>query len=342
MMISPEKQVTDKRGRPMRDLRISVTDRCNFRCVYCMPKELFGSDHAFLERKRLLSFEEITRVVRAFVAQGVVKLRVTGGEPLVRRELEKLITSLAEIEGVQEISLTTNGSLLTLDKATSLKDAGLTRLTVSLDAIDEQLFADINDVKFPVSRVLDGIENADKAGLAPVKVNMVVARGMNENEVLPMARHFRNSGVVLRFIEFMDVGNTNGWELDKVVCAQEIVDTINAEFPLVPMDANYRGEVAKRWRYKDGAGEVGIISSVTQPFCGTCNRSRLSAEGMFYTCLFANKGFDLRNLLRGGADDEQLLEFVTNVWRIREDRYSEIRSDQTSGVPKIEMSYIGG
>ncbi len=342
MTISLDKQVTDKRGRPMRDLRISVTDRCNFRCVYCMPKELFGSDHAFLERKHLLSFEEITRVARAFVAQGVVKLRITGGEPLVRRELEKLIFSLASIEGVQEISLTTNGSLLTLDKAKSLKDAGLTRLTVSLDAIDEKTFAAINDVKFPVSRVLDGIENADKTGLAPVKANMVVAKGMNENEILPMARHFRNSGVVLRFIEFMDVGNTNGWQLDKVISAQEIVDTISTEFALIPMDANYRGEVAKRWRYKDGAGEIGIISSVTQPFCGTCNRSRLSAEGVFYTCLFANNGHDLRELLRSGADDEQLLQFVTNVWRKRNDRYSEIRSEHTAEMPKIEMSYIGG
>ncbi len=341
-MTAAEKRVTDKRGRPMRDLRISVTDRCNFRCVYCMPKEMFGSNHAFLERKQLLSFEEITRVVRAFVAQGVVKLRITGGEPLVRRELEKLIDALANINRVEEISLTTNGSLLTPDKARILKKAGLTRLTVSLDAIDEQTFAKINDVNFSLGRVLAGIENAVRAGLAPVKVNMVVARGMNENQILPMARHFRNTGVVLRYIEFMDVGNTNGWQLDKVISAQEIIDIISVEYPLIPVDANYRGEVAKRWRYRDGGGEIGIISSVTQPFCGTCNRSRLSAEGMFYTCLFANKGHDLRALLRGGVDDRDLNEFISAIWRKRNDRYSEIRSEQTAELPKIEMSYIGG
>lgn len=337
------KSVTDRRGRRLRDLRISVTDRCNFRCVYCMPKEHFGQDHAFLERRQLLSFEEITRVARAFVRHGVRKLRLTGGEPLVRRDIEKLVAALSAIPGVEDISLTTNGSLLTAAKARVLKDAGLRRVTVSLDAVDPTSFAAINDVRFPVGRVLQAIDDATHAGLAPVKVNMVVARGVNDDQVLAMARHFRGTGAILRFIEFMDVGTTNGWRLDKVIPAQEIVDLVHAEHPLGPVSSNYRGEVAKRWRYLDGEGEIGVISSVTQPFCGTCTRARLSAEGMFYSCLFAARGHDFRELIRDrGASDEQVSEFIGEVWRARSDRYSEIRSEATVELPRIEMSYIGG
>lgn len=308
-----------------------------------MPKELFGSDHAFLERSALLTFEEIERVARAFVALGVKKLRLTGGEPLVRRELESLISRLAAIDGVDDISLTTNGSLLTPDKARRLRDAGLNRLTVSLDAIDNETFAAINDVKFPVERVLAAIDNATAAGLGPIKVNMVVARDMNEDQILPMAKQFRHSGVILRFIEYMDVGNTNGWKLDQVIPAADIVSTIDAEFPLQPLNAQYRGEVASRWKYTDGGGEIGVISSVSAPFCGTCTRARLSAEGRIYTCLFATEGRDVRHLLRvDKLDDEQLQAFFAATWRQRNDRYSEIRSSQTVGLPKIEMSYIGG
>jgi cyclic pyranopterin phosphate synthase len=308
-----------------------------------MPKELFGADHAFLERSALLSFEEIERVARAFVALGVKKLRLTGGEPLVRRELESLIARLAAIDGVEDISLTTNGSLLTQAKARSLADAGLNRITVSLDAIDNATFAAINDVKFPVERVLSAIDAAVAVGLGPVKVNMVVARGMNEDQILPMARQFRHTPVILRFIEYMDVGNTNGWKLDQVISAADIVDTINAEFPLLAQTAQYRGEVASRWQYADGGGEIGVISSVTAPFCGTCTRVRLSAEGQIYTCLFASTGHDVRSLLRDGKLSDQQLEAVfAQTWRRRNDRYSEVRSSQTVGLPKIEMSYIGG
>ena len=332
----------DTLGRGMRDLRISVTDRCNFRCVYCMPKELFGSDHAFLPRKALLSFEEIVRVATAFAWHGVKKLRITGGEPLVRKEIEHLIGSLAGVNGIEDISLTTNGSLLTPAKATALKQAGLSRITISLDAINDFVFAKINDVKFPVSRVLEAVENAQTAGLNPVKVNMVVARGMNEEEILPMAKYFRNSGAVLRFIEYMDVGTSNGWKLDQVISAQEIIATINNEFPLETEQPQYGGEVAKRWRYKDGAGEIGVITSVTQPFCSDCTRARLSAEGQLYTCLFATKGFDLRDALRSDLSDAQLIARLAKIWSARSDRYSEIRSDATVTLPKIEMSYIGG
>ena len=307
-----------------------------------MPKELFGSDHAFLDRKQLLSFEEIERVARAFVANGVKKLRITGGEPLVRREIEKLIAQLAAIDGVDDLSLTTNGSLLTIDRARALRDAGLRRVTISLDALDNDLFAAINDVKFPVKRVLDAVDNARSAGLDPVKVNMVVVRGSNDDEVLPMAAHFRGSGVILRFIEFMDVGTSNGWNMDQVVSVAEIADVINTEFPIVPVAPGYRGEVAKRWRYSDGAGEFGIISSVTQPFCGTCTRARVSAEGQVYTCLFATQGGDVRELVRSGINDRELAQAVAQIWRQRDDRYSEIRSDATRELPKIEMSYIGG
>jgi len=307
-----------------------------------MPKELFGSDHAFLPRKELLNFEEIERVARAFATHGVTKLRLTGGEPLVRKELETLISQLAVVPGINDVSLTTNGSLLTRDKARSLRDAGLGRLTISLDAIDDLLFAKINDVKFPVAKVLEAVDNALAAGLGPIKVNMVVARGMNEGEILPMVRQFKGTGVILRFIEYMDVGNTNGWKLDQVVSAREIAQTINDEFPIEPVDANYFGEVASRWRFSDGTGEVGIISSVSSPFCSSCTRARLSAEGSIYTCLFASEGTDLRALLRDGCSDDELAARIGELWRVRDDRYSELRSEATQDLPKVEMSYIGG
>jgi cyclic pyranopterin phosphate synthase len=329
----------DTLGRPLRDLRISVTDRCNFRCVYCMPAEVFGRDHRFLDRKELLTFEEITRLARVFVAHGVEKVRITGGEPLVRRDLERLIAQLAEIPGV-DLTLTTNGSLLP-QKARALADAGLKRITVSLDSLDDATFRSLNDVDFPVDRVIDGIDAAAAAGL-PVKVNMLVKRAVNDADVVPMARFFRERGHTLRFIEYMDVGATNGWRLDDVVPAAEIVARIGAELPLEPVDAAYRGEVARRYRYADGSGEIGVIASVTQPFCGDCTRARVSAEGRLYTCLFATRGHDLRALIRGGADDTALSARIAELWAVRADRYSEIRSERTSHAPKIEMSYIGG
>jgi cyclic pyranopterin phosphate synthase len=329
----------DTLGRPLRDLRISVTDRCNFRCVYCMPAEVFGRDHRFLDRKELLTFEEITRLARVFVAHGVEKVRITGGEPLVRRDLERLIAQLAEIPGL-DLTLTTNGSLLP-QKARALADAGLKRITVSLDSLDDATFRSLNDVDFPVDRVIDGIDAAAAAGL-PVKVNMVVKRAVNDADVVPMARFFRERGHTLRFIEYMDVGATNGWRLDDVVPAAEIVARIGAELPLEPVDAAYRGEVARRYRYADGSGEIGVIASVTQPFCGDCTRARVSAEGRLYTCLFATRGHDLRALIRGGADDTALSARIAELWAVRADRYSEIRSERTSHAPKIEMSYIGG
>jgi cyclic pyranopterin phosphate synthase len=329
----------DVLGRPLRDLRISVTDRCNFRCVYCMPSEVYGRDYRFLERRELLTFEEIERVARVFAAQGVRKLRLTGGEPLVRRDLERLVERLAPIPDV-EVTLTTNGSLLP-QKARALADAGLRRVTVSLDSLDDASFRALNDVDFPVDRVLAGIDAAATAGL-PVKVNMVVKRGANEHDVVPMARYFRAAGHTLRFIEYMDVGSTNGWRLDDVVPAAEIVAAIDAELPLEPVEASYRGEVARRWRYRDGSGEIGVISSVTEPFCGDCTRVRLSAEGRLYTCLFGLKGHDLRALVRGGADDGELAAFIGRVWGKRTDRYSEKRSERTRDLPKVVMSYIGG
>ena len=329
----------DRLGRPLRDLRISVTDRCNFRCVYCMPSEVYGRDYRFLERRELLTFEEIERVARVFAAQGVRKLRLTGGEPLVRRDLERLVERLARIPEV-EVTLTTNGSLLA-QKARALANAGLNRVTVSLDSLDDAAFRALNDVDFPVARVLAGIEAAAAAGL-PVKVNMVVKRGANEDDVVPMARYFRETGHTLRFIEYMDVGHTNGWRLDDVVPAAEIVRSIDAELPLEPAEANYRGEVARRWRYRDGAGEIGVISSVTEPFCGDCTRIRLSAEGRLYTCLFGLRGHDLRALVRGGADDDELAATIGRIWGARTDRYSEKRSERTRELPKVEMSYIGG
>jgi len=331
---------TDTLGRPLRDLRISVTDRCNFRCVYCMPKEVFGRDYRFLERRELLSFEEIERVARAFVRQGVRKIRLTGGEPLLRRDIERLVSLLAAIGGV-DLTLTTNGSLLAR-KARALKEAGLARVTVSLDSLDDDVFRAMNDVDFPVAHVLEGIEAAAEEGLTPVKVNMVVKRGVNEDSVLPMARFFRGSGHIVRFVEYMDVGSTNGWRLDDVVPAAEILARLAAEFPLQPLEPNYRGEVARRYRYADGAGEIGLIASVTQPFCGGCTRARLSAEGRLYTCLFASRGHDLRALVRSSASDEELDEAIAQIWRGRADRYSEIRTAATASLPKIEMSYIGG
>jgi len=328
----------DTFGRPLRDLRISVTDRCNFRCVYCMPKEVYGRDHKFLERRELLSFEEITRVASTFVAAGVQKIRVTGGEPLVRRDLELLIAQLAELD--VDLTLTTNGSLLP-QKAQALADAGLRRITVSLDSLDDAIFRELNDVDFSVKRVLDGIDAAASAGL-PVKVNAVIKRGVNDDQVLPLAKFFRERGHTLRFIEYMDVGHTNGWRLDDVVPAKEIVARLDEAFGVEPAEAQYRGEVAQRWRYKDGSGEVGVIASVTQPFCGDCTRARLSAEGKLFTCLFAVRGHDLRALIRGGASDEELQTAIRTVWGGRADRYSDLRSAATADLDKVEMSYIGG
>jgi len=335
-------QLVDAFGRLLRDLRISVTDRCNFRCTYCMPKEVFGHDYRFLDRRELLDFEEITRLARAAVSLGVEKLRLTGGEPLIRRDVERLVAMLSELDA--EVTLTTNASLLPR-KAQALKDAGLDRVTVSLDSMDDATFRGMNDVDFPVERVLEGIRAAHAAGL-PVKVNSVVKRGVNEQEIVPLARYFRGTPHILRFIEYMDVGATNGWRMDDVVPAAEIVKLIDAEFPVEPVDANYRGEVAKRWRYKDGKGEIGVIASVTQPFCGDCTRSRISAEGKLFTCLFAVRGHDLRALIRSGASDDDLAAKLAEIWRVRGDRYSELRSQNTVdpaiGASKVEMSYIGG
>ena len=332
----------DRLGRPLHDLRISVTDRCNFRCTYCMPKEIFGRDFEFMPRQDLLSFEEIERVAAAFVRAGVRKLRITGGEPLLRKGIEDLIGLLGRIEGVDDLTLTTNGSLLAR-KAEALKAAGLDRVTVSLDSMDDTVFMAMNDVGFPVQNVLEGIEAAAAAGLTPVKVNMVVKRGVNETSVLDMARHFRGTGHIVRFIEYMDVGSTNGWRLDDVVSGKEVVEMINRTFPLEPIDANYLGEVAQRYRYLDGQGEIGVITSVTQPFCGDCSRARISAEGKLYTCLFATHGTDFRELLRSGATEAELDAAIASVWSRRDDRYSEIRTSQTVEIGrKVEMSYIGG
>ncbi|HET8811304.1 MAG TPA: GTP 3',8-cyclase MoaA [Gaiella sp.] len=330
---------SDTLGRPVRDLRISVTDRCNFRCTYCMPKTVFGQDYRFMDRKELLTFEELERVARVFAGLGVEKIRLTGGEPLLRKELETLVERLRTIDGL-DLTLTTNASLLAR-KAETLRAAGLDRVNVSLDSLDDATFRAMNDVDFPVTRVLEGIEAAAGAGL-PVKVNAVVKRGVNDDGVVEMARHFRGTGHGLRFIEYMDVGATNGWRLDDVVPATEIVERIGTVFPLEPIDPAYRGEVARRFRYRDGAGEIGVIASVTQPFCGDCTRARISAEGKLYTCLFAVRGTDLRALLRGGASDDDLRDAIAGVWARRTDRYSEIRTGRTSELPRIEMSYIGG
>jgi cyclic pyranopterin phosphate synthase len=334
-------RVVDSRSRPLRDLRISVTDRCNFRCTYCMPKEIFGRDFAFLPRAQLLTFEEITRLSRAFAREGVSKIRLTGGEPLLRRDLDRLVAMLAEIDEITDVALTTNGSALAA-RAQKLKAAGLSRMTVSLDALDDVTFAAMNEVAFPVERVLAGIDAAAAAGLTPIKINMVVKRGVNDRSVVEMAEHFRGSGHILRFIEYMDVGTTNGWRMDDTVPAAEIAAAINARWQLEPLEANYPGEVATRYRYRDGAGEIGIIASVTQPFCGACTRARLSADGRLYTCLFAAGGHDLRGLIRGDASDEQLATKIRSIWTSRADRYSELRHARTEPRPKIEMSYIGG
>jgi GTP 3',8-cyclase len=343
-------RLSDSLGRPLRDLRISVTDRCNFRCSYCMPKEVFGKDYPYLPHASLLSFEEITRVARQFVAHGVRKIRLTGGEPLLRKNIEVLIEQLAQLRTLDgqplDLTLTTNGSLLAR-KARALHAAGLRRVTVSLDGLDDAVFRRMNDVDFPVADVLAGIDAAQAAGLGPIKINMVVKRGTNDHEILPMARHFRGTGHVLRFIEYMDVGATNGWRMDEVLPSAEVIERISREMPLVPQEAAAPGETAQRWAYADGRGEIGVISSVTQAFCGDCNRARLSTEGQLYLCLFASQGHDLRSLVRGAATDEQLAAAIAGIWEGRSDRYSQLRSQlQPDTAPsarrRVEMSYIGG
>ena len=334
--------ITDGLNRPIHDLRISVTDRCNFRCVYCMPKEVFGKGYQFLSRSELLSFEEIVRIVKAFAKLGVRKIRLTGGEPLVRSELEKLVEQIAAIEKIEDISLTTNAVLLTEKRAASLRDAGLGRVNISLDALDDETFMAVNDVGVPVQKVLDGISTAAAAGFDSVKVNMVVKRGLNEHSILPMAEYFHATGQILRFIEFMDVGNTNSWKNSEVVTAAEIANLIHEQMPIEKIPPNYRGEVANRWRYLDGGGEIGIIASVSEPFCGDCSRARLSAVGKIYTCLFAADGHDLMSLIRHGISDDELAERLTTLWSRRRDRYSETRTIESVLRPKVEMSHIGG
>ena len=348
--------LVDTRGRPLRDLRISVTDRCNFRCNYCMPKEVFDKDYPYLPHSALLSFEEITRLASLFLAHGVRKIRLTGGEPLLRKNIEELIAQLAQLRTVDgkapDLTLTTNGSLLAR-KAKALKEAGLNRVTVSLDGLDDAVFRRMNDVDFPVADVLAGIEAAHTAGLSHIKVNMVVKRGTNDHEILPMARHFRGTGTTLRFIEYMDVGATNGWRMDEVLPSAQLIERLRAELPLVPLEPSSPGETAERWGYADASGqhdpalgEVGVISSVTQAFCHDCNRARLSTEGKLYLCLFASQGYDLRTLLRGGAGDADIAAAIAPIWQQRSDRYSELRStlpaDNTQGARRVEMSYIGG
>jgi GTP 3',8-cyclase len=334
--------VSDTFRRGLRDLRISVTDRCNFRCCYCMPRDVFGTDFPFMKTSELLTFEEITRLTTLFAGLGVRKVRLTGGEPLLRHGIERLVEQLAEINGIDEVAMTTNGSLLA-KKARSLRDAGLARVTVSLDSLDPEVFRAMSDVKIPVARVVEGIAAAAAAGLTPVKINAVVKRGVNEGQgILDLAAFGREHGYVVRFIEFMDVGATNGWQMDEVVSAAQIVDTINAAWPIEPLDPNYLGEVAARYRYLDGSGEVGLITSISQPFCGTCTRARLSAKGELYTCLFAGLGHDLRAPLRDGATDDELVARITGIWQSRTDRYSAQRTTATRGLAKVEMSYIGG
>ena len=338
-------QTTDTLDRPIRDLRVSVTDRCNFRCIYCMPREIFGSGYKFVPRNDLLKLEEIARITRLFAGHGVRKVRITGGEPMIRRNLERLIEMLRDIDGITDISMTTNASMLTLKRAQSLRAAGLSRINISLDAIDEQTFQRINDVDFPVAKVLEGIDNAHAAGFDAVKVNAVIRRGYNEHSILPLAQHFHGTGSVLRFIEFMDVGTTNKWNLEEVIPAAELVEIIDKEMPIESLQPNYSGEVAKRWRYSDGGGEVGFITSVTQSFCGDCSRARLSAVGKVYTCLFAATGQDLRGTLRAGASDEELSRLIGRIWSQREDRYSELRGQipvTAETLPRVEMSHIGG
>lgn len=334
--------LTDAFGRPLRDLRISVTDRCNFRCTYCMPKETFGPNFAFLPHEELLTFEELARLTNIFVHHGVKKVRLTGGEPLLRKDLEKLIELLSNIPGIQDIALTTNGSLLTRAKARALREAGLKRITISLDSLEDNVFMSMNDVRFPVTKVLSAIDAASEAGLEPVKINMVVKKGINDHSILQMAEYFRGTNHILRFIEFMDVGNTNGWKLDQVVSAGEIRRLIDQNWSLDPVSPRHRGEVASRYRYRDGMGEIGFIASVTQAFCSNCTRARISSEGLLYTCLFGNQGHDFRSLLRGNHTDDEIGAFLRTVWTGRKDRYSELRSENTQGLKKIEMSHIGG
>lgn len=333
--------ITDRFNRPLRDLRISVTDRCNFRCAYCMPEEIFGERYQFLQREKLLTFEEIVRITRLIVEQGAVKLRLTGGEPLMRQQVEKLIVQLAEIGGVEDIAMTTNAYFLP-EKAAILREAGLHRLTVSLDSLDNDVFRAMNGHKSDVDKVLQGIDAAVQAGFAPVKINAVVQRGVNDHTILDLARYARDNGHVLRFIEYMDVGTLNGWRMDQVVTAKEIVQTIHAQMPLEPIERNYGAETALRFRYQDGSGELGIIASVTRPFCGDCSRLRLSPEGQIYTCLFATQGTDLKTPMREGATDAELSALVAGAWQVRDDQYSELRGKQTVTPEKIQMYYIGG
>lgn len=335
-------ELNDQFNRPMRDLRISVTDRCNFRCTYCMPKEVFNSKYQFLVRDDLLTFEEITRLASLFARHGVRKLRLTGGEPMLRKNLDVLIGELSHIPAIEDIALTTNASLLTTERARQLRKAGLHRITVSLDAIDADIFAKMNDMNVSVQKVLDGIDNARTAGFEQIKVNMVVQKGVNDQDIVPMAKYFKNSGNILRFIEYMDVGNTNGWNMDQVVSGQEIIERIRQHYKIEAIDPHYQGEVAKRWRYQDGGGEFGVITSVTHAFCADCTRLRLSAEGSIYTCLFATGGKDLRRLLREGASDEYISEVIASTWKERDDRYSELRGQNSATLHKVEMSYIGG
>ena len=342
-------ELTDQLQRPLRDLRISVTDRCNFRCVYCMPKEIFGRDFVFMPHDQLLTFEEITTLARIAMDHGVRKIRLTGGEPLLRKGIEDLVAMLAALRTPEgeppDLAMTTNGSVLA-QKAEALKAAGLDRVTVSLDSMDDAVFQAMNDVAYPVAKVLHAIEAAQDAGLGPVKVNMVVKRGLNDHSIVDMARHFRGTGTILRFIEYMDVGHSNGWKMDQVVPSGEVLERIDKVFPLEPLAENYRGETAQRWRYADGAGEIGAISSVTQAFCRGCTRARLSADGKLFTCLFATAGTDLRALLRDGATDAELAGALGALWGARSDRYSELRTASTPGLrrdgEKIEMNYIGG
>ena len=346
---APTGTVLDMRSRPLQDLRISLTDRCNFRCVYCMPREIFDKDHAFLPRASLLSFEEILRITKIFVAHGVSKIRLTGGEPLLRKHIEVLIEQLAKIKtldgGNLDLTLTTNGSLLA-KKAKALKDAGLTRVTVSLDSLDDATFKRMNDADFPVSDVLEGLQVAHAAGLDSIKVNMVVKRGVNDQEIVPMARYFKDTPFILRYIEYMDVGASNGWQMNEVVPSADVVKLISAAMPLEPLPPRNTSDTAERWRYKDGSGEIGLISSVTKAFCHSCVRARISTEGVLYNCLFASSGYDLRSLLRGWKSDAEISTAVAHLWRARDDHYSELRSAQTDGIvpgfKKVEMSYIGG
>ena len=348
-LVEPHGNTKDTRGRTLRDLRISVTDRCNFRCTYCMPKEVFDQNYPYLSQKELLSFEEITRLSSIFATLGVEKIRLTGGEPLLRKNLEILIEMLSKIRSAEgkslDLTLTTNGSILR-KKAAALKAAGLQRLTVSLDGLNDDVFKKMNDVDFPVSDVLDGIKAAQEVGFENIKVNMVVKKGTNDHEIVAMAKHFKGSGVILRFIEFMDVGSSNGWNMEQVLPSKEVIAKISAAFPLEPIEANYTGEVAQRWRYADGSGEIGVISSVTQTFCHECTRARISTDGQMYLCLFANEGFDFKTLLRSGKSDLEIANAVMSTWSQRDDHYSEIRgsntANQSSGSRKVEMSYIGG